>query len=134
MPEEEKGFVVKDRRSLDKDGELRDQDGDAVQEKQAGEEKPKKQAPKEEPSTHPLPEANFSSLIFSLSSTALFQLGDIPDPETGETKKDLTLAKHAIDTIALLQEKTKGNLSEEEKKFTESILTDLRWRFIKAKQ
>ena len=53
--------------------------------------------------------------------------------ETGEKKIDLALAKHAIDTIAMLQEKTSGNLTEEEKKFTESVLADLRWRFVKAK-
>jgi hypothetical protein len=80
----------------------------------------------------PLPEPNFTALIFSLSSTALFHLGDIPDPQTGEKQMDLSLAKHTIDTIAMLQQKTAGNLTEEEQKFTESILADLRWRFIKA--
>jgi hypothetical protein len=81
-----------------------------------------------------LPEVNFTSLIFSLSSTALFHFGDIADPQTGKTKKDLPLAQHAIDTIAMLKEKTEGNLTDEEQKFLESVLTDLRWRYVKVSQ
>ncbi|RJR24393.1 MAG: DUF1844 domain-containing protein [Desulfobacteraceae bacterium] len=79
----------------------------------------------------PLPEVNFSSFIFSLSSTALFHLGEIADPQTGEKKQDLPLAKHSIDTLGMLREKTKGNLSREEEKFLESILTELRLRYVK---
>ncbi|MBW1771640.1 MAG: DUF1844 domain-containing protein [Deltaproteobacteria bacterium] len=86
----------------------------------------------EEGQRTPLPEVNFSSLILSLSSSALLHIGEIADPYTGEKKKDLALAKHSIDTIALLKEKTEGNLSEEEQKLLESVLTDLRWRYIKA--
>lgn len=132
MSEEEKGFVVKDRRSFDEKGELKDKAPQKVQEKQETEDTKKRKAPEEEIKTHPLPEANFASLIFSLSSTALFHLGDIADPQTGEKKTDLPLAKHTIDTIAMLQEKTTGNLTDEERKFTESILADLRWRYVKA--
>jgi len=125
MSEEEKGFVIKDSRSLDEDGNPRDK---------TPEEKPEKkpEGKKKTAGTPPLPEADFTSLIFSLSSTALFHLGDIADPETGEKTVDLSLAKHAIDTISMLQEKTSGNLTGEEKKFTESVLADLRWRFVKA--
>ena len=88
----------------------------------------------EDTTSHPLPEPNYTALIFSLSSTALFHLGEVGDPQTGEKKEDLPLAKHAIDTIAMLQEKTTGNLSDEEKKFTESILADLRWRYVGARK
>jgi hypothetical protein len=59
-------------------------------------------------------------------------LGEIPDPQTNEKITDLALAKHSIDIIAMLQEKTKGNLSAEEQHFLESILTDLRLRFVRA--
>lgn len=125
MTEEEKGFVVKDRRALDEKGELKDKRPEEKSEKKSPEEK-KEAAPP------PLPEADFTSLIFSLSTTALFHLGEIPDPETGEKTIDLSLAKHAIDTVSMLQEKTAGNLMDEEQKFTESVLADLRWRFVKA--
>ncbi|OGP98181.1 MAG: hypothetical protein A2Z39_02945 [Deltaproteobacteria bacterium RBG_19FT_COMBO_46_9] len=80
----------------------------------------------------PLPEVNFNSLIFSLSSSALLNMGDIAEPQTGERKKDLPMAKYSIDIISMLQEKTKGNLTEEEHKFLDSILADLRLRYVKA--
>jgi len=129
MTEEEKGFVIKDRRSFDEQGELKEEEAKEEQiEKEA-----EKEAPGKEAEAPPLPEINFSSLILSLSSTAFLHFGEIPDPGTGEKKKDLALAKHAIDTIAMLKEKTEGNLSEEEKQFIESVLTDLRWRYVKAK-
>lgn len=129
MPEEEKGFIIKDRRSFDDKGDLKEKDSTEEKVK----EEPKEAPPIKEAETPPLPEINFSSLILSLSSTAFLHFGEIPDPGTGEKKKDLALAKHAIDTIAMLKEKTEGNLAEEEKQFIENILTDLRWHFVKAK-
>ena len=129
MPEEEKGFVIKDRRSFDDKGDLKEKG--AAEEK--AKEEPKEEPKKTEAETLPLPEVNFSSLILSLSSTAFLHFGEIPDPGTGEKKKDLALAKHAIDTVAMLKEKTEGNLTDEEKQFIENILTDLRWHFVKAK-
>lgn len=129
MPEEEKGFIIKDRRSFDDKGDLKEKDSTEEKVK----EEPKEEPSKKEAETPPLPEINFSSLILSLSSTAFLHFGEIPDPGTGEKKKDLALAKHAIDTIAMLKEKTEGNLDDEEKQFIENILTDLRWRFVKGK-
>lgn len=124
MDGEEKGFIIKDKRSLDGKGELKE-------EEIKGEEK-KEEAKKEETQRIPLPEVSLSSLIFSLSSSALLHLGEIADPQTGEKKEDFALAKHSIDTIAMLKEKTEGNRTEEEEKFVDSILTDLRWRYVKA--
>ena len=129
MAEEEKGFVIKDKRSLDEEGALR--------EEKSEEEVPKEEAKREEPEEKeaartPLPEVNFNSLIFSLSSSALLNLGEIADPHSGAKKKDLDMAKHTIDTIAMLKERTEGNLDEEEAKFIENVLTDLRWRYVKA--
>ncbi|HDZ91516.1 MAG: DUF1844 domain-containing protein [Deltaproteobacteria bacterium] len=128
MSEEEKGFVIKDRRAFDDKGKPKaeEPEGEKVEEK--GEQVP----PREEVKAPPLPEVNFSSLILSLSSTAFLHFGEIPDPVTGKKKKDLGLAKHTIDTIAMLKEKTEGNLTEDEKLFIENVLTDLRWRFVKA--
>jgi hypothetical protein len=128
MAEEEKGFTLKDRRSFDEKGDLKEEE--RVEEKEAAEKGEKTERPKTD--RGPLPEVNFNSLIFSLSSSALLHIGEIADPHTGEKTKDLALAKHTIDTVAMLQEKTEGNLSEDEKKFLENILTDLRWRYIKA--
>ncbi|MGM0428308.1 MAG: DUF1844 domain-containing protein [Thermodesulfobacteriota bacterium] len=139
--EEEKGFVIKDRRSFDEKGGLKEEEAKKTEEIPKQPDETKKEEAKtdsgeqrgQETQTPPLPEVNFSSLILSLSSSSLYHLGEVPDPQTGEKKKDLALAKHAIDTISMLKEKTVGNLTEEEQKFIESVLTDLRWRYVKAK-
>ncbi|MBW1722980.1 MAG: DUF1844 domain-containing protein [Deltaproteobacteria bacterium] len=133
MSEEEKGFILKDRRAFDEKGELKE--GAAEKEERTKEAPPKTELQAEEPEARPpLPEVNFNSLIFSLSSSALLHLGEIADPQTGRKKTDLQLAKHSIDTIAMLKDKTRGNLTEEEERFLDSILTDLRWRYVKAKK
>lgn len=80
-----------------------------------------------------LPEVTFTAFIMSLNTSALFHLGEIADPSSGEKNKDLILAKHAIDTLALLKEKTKGNVTAEEKELLENVLFDLKMRYVKAK-
>ena len=129
-----KGFVIKDKRALDEKGDLREeQPEEKVEKKEEKKEEVKKEEVKEEDFDRaPLPEVNFNSLIFSLSSSTLLNLGEIADPQTGEKKQDLVLAKHSIDVIAMLKEKAQGNLTDEEEKFLDSILTDLRWRYVKA--
>ena len=131
MAEEEKGFIIKDRRAFDESGDLKAEEA-AEAPKEEGKKKEAEGPPRKEAKSPPLPEFNFNSLVFSLSSSALLHLGEIADPNTGEKKKDLALAKHTIDTLAMLKEKTKGNLNEEEKRFLESILADLRWRYVKG--
>ena len=136
MNEEEMGFVIKDRRSFDEKGELKEDEPEKAEKPQA-EEPVAAKAGDEKPATEdqpppPLPEVNFSSLIFSLSSSALFHLGETPDPQTGEKKKDLPLAKHTIDIMAMLKEKTKGNLDDDERRFLEIVLSDLQLRYVSA--
>ncbi len=77
-----------------------------------------------------LPEVNFITLMLSLNTSALVHLGQIADPASNEQAKNLPLAKHTIDTIALLQEKTRGNLSEDEAKLLEHILYELRMLYV----
>lgn len=133
MAEEEKGFVLKDKRVFDDRGDLKDEDQEAQAVKQEQEDgKEAVSGTMEQGQRPPLPEVNFSSLTLSLSSSALLHMGEIADPYTGEKKKDLSLAKHSIDIIAMLKEKTEGNLSEEEQKLLDGVLTDLRWHYIKA--
>ncbi len=78
----------------------------------------------------PLPEINFASFIISLSSSALFHFGEIPDPSTNKQVRNLPLAKQTIDILGLLQEKTRGNLDNQEKQLLENILHDLRMRYV----
>lgn len=74
---------------------------------------------------------DFYTFTLSLASSAFVHLGDAPHPETGEAgKPDLALAKQTIDILDMLREKTKGNLTAEEEKFLENLLTDLRLRFV----
>lgn len=128
METEGKGFTVKDRRSFGEEGDLRET---KKEERPASETKEEKK-PNTETKAPPLPEVNFNSLIFSLSSSALLALGEIADPQTGQKREDLPMAKHSIDIISMLKDKTKGNLDSEEQKFIDGMLTDLRLRYVKA--
>lgn len=74
---------------------------------------------------------DFYTFVLSLGSSAFVHLGDAPHPESGEpVKPNLALAKQTIDILAMLAEKTKGNLTPEEERFMENLLTDLRFRFV----
>ena len=82
-----------------------------------------------------LPEIDFATFVLSLGSSVLMHLGDLPDPSTGKTvKRDLPLAKQTIDIISMLQEKTKGNLEPGEAQLIESLLYDLRVRYVDAQK
>lgn len=81
-----------------------------------------------------LPEVTFAAFIMSLSTSALYHLGEIGDPETGRREKDLTLAKHTIDTLDLLQKKTRGNLTGEEHGLLQDVISDLKIRYVRVKQ
>ncbi|OGQ96616.1 MAG: hypothetical protein A2521_08155 [Deltaproteobacteria bacterium RIFOXYD12_FULL_57_12] len=80
-----------------------------------------------------MPEVTFAALIMSLNTAALFHLGEIADPTSGAKNKDLMLAKHTIDTLSMLEEKTRGNLGEEERELLRNVLYELKIRFVKGK-
>ncbi len=74
---------------------------------------------------------DFYTFVLSLGSSAFVHLGDAPHPETGApAAPDLFVAKQTIDILAMLRDKTKGNLTPEEEKFLETLLADLRIRFV----
>jgi hypothetical protein len=81
-----------------------------------------------------LPAVDFHTFVLSLGSSALLHLGELEHPDLGAPQKDLPLAKHTIDILAMLEEKTKGNLTPAEAKLIESLLYDLRLRFVEAKK
>lgn len=81
-----------------------------------------------------MPEVTFAAFIMSLNTSALYHLGEIADPETGKKIVDFSLARHAIDTLVLLQEKTKGNLDAEEAEMLKNILYDIKMRFVQLVQ
>lgn len=82
---------------------------------------------------HPLPKVDFSGFVLSLYSSGLVQIGKVEDPSTGEKKKDLELAKHTIDMIDMLSQKTKGNLTQDEENLLKTLLNELRIAFVGAK-
>lgn len=130
MPEDEirgEGFTIKDRRTFDTEGQVKEEAKEEAKQDEGVEEK-------EEKEFTPLPEVDFSSFLLSLSSSILLHLGEIADPQSGEKRKDLALAKQTIDIITLLKKKTEGNLTEEEQNLLKNLLYDLRMRFVKASQ
>ncbi|MCK5163649.1 MAG: DUF1844 domain-containing protein [Desulfobacula sp.] len=81
----------------------------------------------------PLPKIDFSSFILSLYSSGLVQLGKVEDPSTGKKNINLDLAKHTIEMIAMLEEKTRGNLTEDENNLLKALLSEIRLAFVEAK-
>lgn len=80
------------------------------------------------------PVIDFSTLIMSFASAAMISLGHMPDPMTGQIGKNLALAGQNIAIISLLQEKTRGNLTTEEKDLVDNILYQLRMSFVESQK
>ena len=129
MSEPESSFTIKDKRRFAPEGETREEARPGAEAKPQPEpEPPRSQADQ----GTPLPEVTFSALVFSLSSSALLNLGLAADPATGQVVVDLPLAKQTIDLLGLLQVKTRGNLDEHETKLLENILYDLRLAYVQV--
>ncbi|UCD86402.1 MAG: DUF1844 domain-containing protein [Desulfobacterales bacterium] len=133
MAEEEKGFIIKDKRTFSPETGEREAEEpqESIEEKGAEKESAQRVAEPAAGEETRLPEVNFSTFIFSLSSSALLHFGEIQDPTTGAKKKNLPMAKHTIDILAMLEEKTRGNLSPDEEQLVQNILYDLRLRYVK---
>ena len=152
MEEEEKekegnGFIVKDKRHFfqqegerspdeEEKGKKPEVDESRVRgeerEKEAEKEKEKEEKKEGQKREGPLPEITFSNFVFSLTTQALIQLGEIQDPESKQSLKNLPFAKQTIDLIGILKDKTRGNLTKEEEALIDSALYDLKMRYVKA--
>lgn len=77
-----------------------------------------------------LPAVDFATFILSLSHSALVHMGEAPSPETGKPDKNLPLARQTVDVIAMLEDKTKGNLTGDEERLIGQVLFDLRMRYV----
>ena len=75
-------------------------------------------------------EISFSTFVVGLSTQALFHLGEIPDPATGQHARDLAGAQQLIDILGMIQEKTRGNLEPGEQSLIQAILFDLRMKYV----
>lgn len=76
------------------------------------------------------PEVTFSAFVISLASSALVGLGEVPDPTTGKISKNLLLARHNIDILEMLRQKTAGGVNREEASLLESLLCELRVKYV----
>ena len=74
--------------------------------------------------------ADFSTLVISLSTSALLHLGEIPNPDGGKPRFEPAMARHTIDMLSMLKEKTSGNLTEQESGLLSQFLYDLRMKFL----
>ena len=80
------------------------------------------------------PPLSFTAFVLSLASTAAIHFGDLPDPQSGQrVEPNLDGAQQMIDILALLDQKTRGNLSIEERQVLDQVLYELRLRFVEAK-
>jgi hypothetical protein len=126
---DDKGFKVVDRRAGREDASA-----DATP-KAAGTSKPSptpdapSESSREDAALGPI---DFSTFVVSLASSALVHLGDAPSPESGKVEKSLAQGKQVIDLLGLLQEKTRGNLNDDESKLLQALLLDLRLRYVEA--
>jgi hypothetical protein len=129
MAENSEDFKVADRRLFTEDGELR---REAVQTSGRGE---SASTPAEKIDFDGSPESSeqvsFGALVFSLYSSAMMQLGIVPDPVSGKiTERDPEAAKQTIDLLRILQEKTQGNLTGEETQLLDACLCELKLTFV----
>jgi hypothetical protein len=81
-----------------------------------------------------IPEASFVTLVNTLATQAMMALGGFEDPQTGKRYLDLELAKFHIDSLAVLQDKTKGNLEDDEAKLLEKAIYELRMGYVRMQQ
>ncbi len=148
MSEEEKGFKVKDRRIFSDDNKEAEAKDEETQTQPATDERaqaePSTEKTREPEAAEPsktdtseeqpqFPEINFPTFVVSLNASALLHLGAIEDPTTGQKTKNLSMAKQTIDILSMLEEKTAGNLNNEEKNLLKNILYDLRLMYVKEK-
>ena len=145
--EEQSSFKVTDRRQFTDEGEVRDQQQpDAGEQAPPQKEEPPKASPEEkaevsqeasqkeeaEPTGEQDPGQgiDFASFLLSLATTGMVHLGEIPEPSTGQKMEDLEAAHQMIDILAILKEKTEGNLSAKESHLLENVLYELRMKFM----
>lgn len=140
---EEGGFKVVDRRSFDAQGNPREEAA-AKQpaEKAAGEPGAGPAgAPggQQGPSAYHVGESaenlgpiDFSQFVLSIAQLAFVFIGDLPSPQTGRRERNVGAARQQIDLLVLLREKTKGNLSADEKQLLDTLLYELQVRFVEV--
>lgn len=127
---EEKGFVIKDKRLFTADGEVNKAPEAGGETTKADDGAKQHKADDRKGREVPLPDVDFASFVLTLSSSALFHFGEFADPVSGKRERNLVMAKQTIDILGVLREKTRGNLSKDEEHLMESLLHDLRIKYV----
>ena len=136
------GFKVSDKRHfvVEEDGSVKKREAEAAAKEAAAEASEPKEPGADvnldncecEEDFAELPPLDFTSFVFSLSTSTMVFLGILPDPGTKEVRRDLGMAKQHIDLLGMLREKTAGNLTAEEDRFLKTSLYDLRMKFVEV--
>ena len=114
----ERGFTIVDRRSDGEEGAAADAPPHATE------------AP-ETDAVAGAPPVDFTGFVLSLATSALYHLGLVADPETGAPgERNLPVARQTIDTLVMLEQKTSGNLDDDEQALLANLLTELRMRYV----
>ncbi len=130
---EGKGFTVQDRRRFSPDtGEVRKEAPEESEAAQGAEQKTQSAGGSHDAKEEALPEINFSTFVISLSTQALMHLGEIANPISEKVEIDVPVAKQMIDILAMLKDKSRGNLNASEDRLMEDILFDLRMKYVEA--
>lgn len=134
MPDK-KDFIIKDKRIFaeGKEDQPIKEETEKPLDEATVEESESAAAQEQERTDYQLPKINFATFIFSLNHSVLVHLGVMDDPTSGKKVRNLPIAKQTIDILGMLEEKTQGNLEEDEEKMLKSILYDLRMIYIKEK-
>lgn len=116
------------RKKQDRSGKSVDQSWkEAVQQEK---EKLKENQQSEEDPEEVYPEASFQSIVGSFGMQVAIALGQVENPMTGEKNKDLEQAKHFIDSLRVLREKTEGNLTDEEEQHLNTLISELQMQYV----
>ena len=132
--DERRGFRVTDRRRFAETGEPRPAAEPQPERREpratTAAEQPEPSAGRPKVPAEPPEPVNFSTFLLGLSTQVLMHLGEIPNPLTKAVERDLNAAKHVIDILGMLREKTRSNLEQDEESLLDSILYDLRMRYV----
>lgn len=119
MSDGDSGFTVHDRRKVKLDEEPAETNEDPPRGRPSGERE------------GPLPPVDFASFVLGLGQMALVHLGELPEPQSGATARDLSQARHTIDILSMIEEKTRGNLTQDEAGLLRHLLSELRLKYVR---
>jgi|TARA_B110001454_G_scaffold215442_1_gene236898 hypothetical protein len=123
-PVEDEGFVIKDKRS----SQISEDAATFLDDQETKDQEEQTDSSKEK-ETESF-QIDFSTFIMSLTSSAFYHLGDMPDPSTGKKEVNLPAVQQTIDMLVMLREKTKGNLKEDEEKLIEQLIYELQVKYV----